>query len=66
MTVDSALAHLAGALGVPVAILLPLNADWRWLRGRPDSRWYPSATLYRQPAFGDWSPVFAAVARSLT
>jgi ADP-heptose:LPS heptosyltransferase len=62
VTVDSAVAHLAGALGRPVAVLLPLNADWRWLRDRPDTPWYPSATLFRQQAFADWQPAIDAAA----
>jgi hypothetical protein len=66
ITVDTAVAHLAGALGRPVSILLPkLNTDWRWLRGRPDSPWYPSARLYRQETARDWRPVLDAVTRDL-
>lgn len=51
---DTAVAHLAGALGRPVAVLLDDAAEWRWLRGREDSPWYPTAKLYRQSAPGDW------------
>jgi tetratricopeptide (TPR) repeat protein len=57
VSVDTAVAHLAGALGKPVVILVPYAADFRWLRGRDDSPWYPTAKLFRQPAFGDWDSV---------
>jgi ADP-heptose:LPS heptosyltransferase len=60
ISVDSAVAHLAGALGKRLYLLLPFAADFRWLRGREDSPWYPTAQLIRQPAFGDWD---GAVAR---
>jgi tetratricopeptide (TPR) repeat protein len=65
ITVDTAVAHLAGALGRPVWILLPYAADWRWLTGRADSPWYPSARLYRQAAPGDWTGVLQRVERDL-
>ncbi len=65
VTADTAIAHLAGALGVPVWIALARVPDWRWLLGRDDSPWYPTATLYRQRTTGDWGPVFAAMARDL-
>ena len=54
VTVDSAVAHLAGALGKPVWILIPFLPDFRWLLDRSDSPWYPTASLIRQPALGDW------------
>ncbi|HLH91913.1 MAG TPA: tetratricopeptide repeat protein [Xanthobacteraceae bacterium] len=59
VAVDTAVAHLAGALGKPLLLLLPHAADFRWLRGRDDSPWYPSARLLRQDKFGDWSGVLA-------
>jgi hypothetical protein len=55
LTVDTSVAHVAGALGRPFWILLPRWSDWRWLLGRPDSPWYPSAGLFRQTVDGDWS-----------
>ena len=58
ITCDSALAHLAGALGVPVWLALAHTCDWRWLLDRPDSLWYPTMRLYRQPKLGDWRSVF--------
>lgn len=61
VTVDTAVAHLAGALGKPVWILLPTGADYRWLLDRNDSPWYPTARLFRQKTRGDWSGVIADV-----
>jgi tetratricopeptide (TPR) repeat protein len=54
VAVDTAVAHLAGAMGKPLFLLLPFGADFRWLRERPDSPWYPGARLFRQHAFDDW------------
>jgi tetratricopeptide (TPR) repeat protein len=65
ISIDTAVAHLAGALGIPVWILLPSAADWRWLVGRDDSPWYASARLYRQPAPGDWTAVVDRVRHDL-
>lgn len=54
VTVDTMVAHLAGALGRPTWLLLQADADWRWMAGRDDSPWYPAMRLYRQDAPGDW------------
>lgn len=61
VSVDTSIAHLAGALARPVFILLPFSSDWRWRTSRTDSDWYPTATLFRQPAPGDWQHVMAGV-----
>jgi len=65
LTIDSAVAHLAGALGKPVWVLLPYAADWRWLTGRTDSPWYPGMRLFRQERPGDWTGPVAAIADML-
>jgi tetratricopeptide (TPR) repeat protein len=65
ITVDTSVAHLAGALGKPVWILLPFYADWRWLIDRDDSPWYPTARLFRQPSIGDWPSAIAQVVGTL-
>jgi ADP-heptose:LPS heptosyltransferase len=65
ITIDTAAAHLAGALGKPVWILLPFAGGWRWLTDRSDSPWYPTARLFRQPKPGDWKSVIDQVLESL-
>jgi hypothetical protein len=65
VTADTAIAHLAGALGVPVWVTLPAVPDWRWLLGRKDSPWYPSMRLFRQERRGDWEGVFQRMAAAL-
>jgi hypothetical protein len=65
VSVDSMPAHLAGALGLPVWMLLAHRADWRWMEGREDTPWYPTMRLLRQPRPGDWSAVVARVCQDL-
>jgi Flp pilus assembly protein TadD len=65
ISVDTSVAHLAGALGKPVWLLLQYIPDYRWLQDRTDTPWYPSARLFRQSSFGDWQAVIAKVAESL-
>ena len=65
VTVDTSIAHLAGALARPVFILLPFASDWRWRTHRADSDWYPTATLFRQSAPGDWSGAVSAVRKAI-
>jgi ADP-heptose:LPS heptosyltransferase len=65
VSVDTCAAHLAGALGVPVWLLLPTPCDWRWMKHRTDCVWYPTMRLFRQSRPGDWQPVVEDVAASL-
>jgi hypothetical protein len=65
ITSDTATAHLAGGLGVPVWLAVPFVPDWRWLLAREDSPWYPTMRLFRQARLNDWSGVFERMAESL-
>lgn len=65
VSVDTSLAHLAGALGRPLHVLLPWSPDWRWQLGRSDSPWYPQAVLHRQARAGDWAGAVDSVIRAL-
>ena len=65
ITVDTMVAHLAGALGVPVWLMLHAAADWRWLLDRSDSPWYPTMRLFRQKSLGDWAGVFEEIRAAL-
>ena len=65
ISVDTALAHLVGAMGKPIWTLLPFAPDWRWMLERTDSPWYPTMRLFRQEEWGDWTCVFQEVAEQL-
>ena len=66
ITVDTAVAHLAGALGVPVWLMLPYATDWRWVAGRTDSPWYPTMRIFKQPRPFDWDTVVQHISAALT
>ena len=66
ITVDTAIAHLAGAMGKRVWVLIPFSPDWRWLLNRSDSPWYPTMRLFRQSRRGDWSSPVGQLARELS
>jgi hypothetical protein len=66
VTSDTAVAHLAGALGVPVWVALPFSPDWRWMLDRTDSPWYPTMRLFRQSRSDDWETVFHTMAQALS
>ncbi|MCE9523865.1 MAG: glycosyltransferase, partial [Alphaproteobacteria bacterium] len=66
ITVDTSVAHVAGAIGKPVWILIASAPDWRWLQNRGDSPWYPTARLFRQRDLGDWRQVVTQVRDALT
>jgi hypothetical protein len=65
ISADTAVAHLAGAMGIQVWMLLPFSADWRYHQNRNDNPWYPSMRLFRQPSAGDWDSVSQTVAQAL-
>ncbi|MGB6536395.1 MAG: tetratricopeptide repeat protein [Xanthobacteraceae bacterium] len=65
ISIDTSIAHLAGALGKPVWVMLSFHSDFRWLRDRSDSPWYPTARLFRQRSDGDWNDVMARIAEAL-
>jgi len=62
---DTAVPHVAGALGVPVWVTLPFVPDWRWMLDREDSPWYPTMRLFRQTQPGDWEGVFERIESEL-
>jgi ADP-heptose:LPS heptosyltransferase len=66
ISVDTSVAHLAGAMGKPLWVLLGYNSEWRWLCQREDSPWYPQARLFRQAEFDTWGPVIENVKSALT
>jgi hypothetical protein len=65
ISVDTAIAHLSGALAKPTWLMLPIGPDFRWLKDRPDSPWYPTLKLFRQSTLLDWPPVIEQIATEL-
>jgi len=65
ISIDTFATHLAGALGVPTFLVLGVAGDWRWLKGREDSPWYPSLQIFRQQEIGDWEALFEVIADKL-
>ena len=65
ITADTAVAHVAGALGVPVWVALKFIPDWRWMLDRADSPWYPTMRLFRQKSDGDWKGLFFEIEKSV-
>ena len=65
ISVDTSVAHLAGALGIPLFVLLPFAPDWRWMLTREDCPWYPTMQLFRQDKGGDWQAPISRVAEAL-
>jgi ADP-heptose:LPS heptosyltransferase len=65
ITVDTSVAHLAGAMGNAVALLVAFSPDWRWMLNRTDSPWYPTVRLFRQTSIGDWDGALARLRQEL-
>jgi ADP-heptose:LPS heptosyltransferase len=65
VSIDTAVAHLAGALGKPTLLALCAESDWRWFEKRADSPWHPSVKIFRQSSWGVWDDVAAAIAEEL-
>ena len=65
ISVDTSVAHVAGAMGKETLLMLPLSTDWRWMLNREDTPWYPSITLFRQETLGDWQPVIQKIYQKL-